>query len=155
MAEQKQPFTVNIDNSKSRFFFPELRFAIARARALTRDGGISPRATITYHDDDDVTQLGVVVLGEWFPAQKPASFEELTRAMVHRGFAFHFLESVTDRIQAETRKLGISRGWESLEVRALSAAEDIIEAALERVTDEMDHSERTAHYKVARLTERL
>lgn len=153
---KKQPFTITFDvgaSKATRFYFPELRFAIKRAAALSR--GAAQRIAISHLDTDgEETQLGVCVLGEYFATPKPPTFEDLQRAIVQRGFAFHLLNRVLDRLQAEGSQLGRERGWSSEVFRALDAAEDIIKDANERVVDEMTHAELTAHYNIERLTEK-
>lgn len=150
---ESRPYIIQF--AGTRFTFPELRFAIKRAAAMTR-GDECKRVAVFHRDTfDEETQLGVVVLGEWFPAPRPASFEDLERAMVRRGFAFHLLNRATDKLQAEGRRIGMDEGWEdNAEHKAISDAEELLREASERVTDEMSHSERTAHYNVERLTER-
>lgn len=157
--QESRPFIIEF--AGTRFAFPELRFAIKRAAAITL-GTIAEkpaykRVVITYAPDPESieeTRLGVVISGEWFPVTKPVTFEALERAMVQRGFAFHLLNRVHDRLQAEGRKAGMAIGWASAEFSALDAAGDIIKEANERVADEMTHTERTAHYNIERLTER-
>lgn len=147
-----QPFiiTLNVGAARdTRFYFPELRFAIKRAAALSR--GAAQRIVISHVDTDgEEAQLGVAVLGEYFATPKPATFEDLERAMVQRGFAFHLLNRVHDRLRAEGRQVV----WASAEFSALDAAGDIIKEANERVADEMSHAERSAHYSIERLTEK-
>lgn len=159
IAPKPEPRPYIIQFAGTRFAFAELRFAIKRAAAISL-GTLAEKPTYrriaVFHRDtlDEETQLGIVIDGEYFPAPRPVTFEDLERAMVRRGFAFHLLNRATDRVQAEGRRLGMALGWDDARSKALHDAEDILREASERVADEMSHSERTAHYNVERLTER-